>query len=105
MALGIAILLSFLAYTLWRYILLAAPQSWIGLEAKESQEWAIVSRSGKIYNALLRKDSQIFPGMITLRFNIPDYFRPVTITLFKDSLMPDEWRRLRAFLKWVNQNG
>lgn len=90
-----------LCYSVWRYIFLASPNSWIGFEAKDSPTWSLVSRKGKIFDATLRPDSYLFPGLLQLRFNVSGRYRPVTITVFKDSLMPDDWRRLRVLLTWA----
>jgi len=96
---ALAITLLF-CYGAWRYIFLASPESWIGFQGATSLNWSIISRKGKVISAVLRKDTQIYPWLISLRFNVEGYYCPITITLFKDSLSHTDWRRLRVLLGW-----
>lgn len=97
----IAILAVYGGYIVWRHVLLQGRMAVNRLIYQGHGRWQI-STPHQSYTAELRGDSTVTAWVSILRFNIPERRFPVSVTVFRDSFVKDEYRRLIVLLKWEN---
>ncbi len=75
-----------------------SPRSIIALRRHPDGMW-LLQTPEKHYEGALRGDSTVTQWISVLRFQIPQQYKPKTCIIFRDSLEPDEYRRLLVILR------
>ena len=84
-----------------RFILLRSPKSIAKIVTDESgQTWTIESQSKERVSGVLLHESICLRHLTILRFNVPGRKRPLPVCIFPGTLSADQFRRLRATLRW-----
>ena len=65
---------------------------------KEGGEWALELNDGVRYETVLLPSSYVSPWLVVLNFNKAENQRDRSVTLFRDALDPETFRRLRVRL-------
>lgn len=59
-----------------------------------------IQDGGEAVPATLEPGSTVWPGLVVLRYRLDGQRRSQTYMLFPDSLSPDDFRRVRVWLRW-----
>ena len=65
---------------------------------EEACEWVLELRDGTQYETQLLPSSYVSPWLVVLNFDKTTYSKIRLVTLFRDALDPESFRRLRARL-------
>lgn len=98
-----AMVLSSLAYFLWRDAWLAAPDSCIELVAG-GEGVMLVLRNGARLRGRISKSSLVTPYLTVLNVSLPQRKGMRSVLILPDSMARDSFRRLRVWLKWGAQD-
>ena len=91
-----------LLHALWvvpSRIALSSDSAWRGLR-QDRQGWSLWSRRGGWQPVQLRPDSLALPLMVVLRFRAPGQWFARGLCIARDSMPPEQHRRLRVRLKF-----
>lgn len=95
------ILLPFSAFHLIRHhALLRASGSPLRLQTREDGSVEYQTREGKWLRLHLLPQSTLFPFLAVLCLRPAQGGRNRALTIFSDALSPEDWRRLRVWLRW-----
>lgn len=97
--LGLLLCLLQAAWVIPSRILLSADSSWRGLR-RDQLGWSLWSRRGGWQPVQLRPDSLALPLMVVLRFRLPGQWFARGLCIARDSMPPEQHRRLRVRLKF-----
>jgi hypothetical protein len=90
-----------LCRTLWTVASLQETKSIIKIVAVNTEEniWQLLTKSQKMVQGSLRKDTYCAKNIIFLRINIPERRMPVSVILCVDAVEKNDWRRLQVMLR------
>ena len=91
------ILFVLLGLSLWGAL---RPQKIIGLHIS-SHGLACALSTGQHIPAEVLSDSSVYSRWIVLRLIFPESARKSTLTLFPDQMSPEDFRRLKVWLRWT----
>jgi hypothetical protein len=78
---------------IWCYGLLKGKNAIHTLKALPDDQWLLITKTGR-FEAVLRGDSTVTHLVSILRVEVEGQRFPPSCTIFKDSLPPDDYRRL-----------
>ena len=89
------------AWTLLRrHALPRAPTSLIRLQGRADGGLEGLTRDGEWLSLSLLPSTTLFPGFAVLSLRPQGGGRSRALTVFPDTLSPDDWRTLRVWLRW-----
>lgn len=86
-----------------KFVLLSNPQSIIGLSVTQQGQWHLMARNGDVLAAQLCGDSICSRWILILNFTLNDLKKKTSFLIFPDSIQPDHFRQLRAYLKILSR--
>lgn len=92
------VLMGYGAHIFYRYALLHAKLSIVGVNKLEGRTWQVTTQMGVI-DAQLRGDSTVTAIVSILRFDFPQKRWPVVSIVCRDSLAPEQYRQLVGMLR------
>ena len=102
--LGLAVIvLSSLAYFLWRDVWLAAPDSCTEL-VMDREGVMLVLRNGTHLHGGISENSLVTPYLTVLNVSLSQRKGMRSVLILPDSMARDAFRRLRVWLKWGTQD-
>lgn len=94
----IAFVLLYGGHVFWKFGLLRAKSSILSIRRQDDGRWQ-VSTQENTYLADMKGDSTVSGIASALRFRVEGSLLPVSCIIFRDSLLPEEYRRLLVLLK------
>lgn len=86
------------AQLVWRNGFLRGKSAIIAINALPDNKWVLTTRANR-YETTLRADSTVTHLVSILRFQCPGRYFPLSCTVFRDSLEPDEYRQLTVSMR------